>query len=78
MQSKHLLGALLLLLSTIGFISCSDDDESDYHLKLSENSCEVMQGRSVTIGLTAHENTTLNIESPELIEAVYVWESVPI
>lgn len=75
MQSKHLLGTLLLLLSTISFISCSDDDKSDYHLKLSDNSCEVMQGRSAYIGLTAHENTALNIESPELTEAVYAWQS---
>lgn len=75
MQSKPLLGTLLLLLSAIGFISCSDDDKSDYHLKLSDNSCEVMQGRSASIGLTAHENTALNIESPELTEAVYAWQS---
>lgn len=77
MKSKHLFGVLLLFLSTIGFISCSDnnnDDKAKYHLELSENSCEVMQGGSVAINLTAHENMTLDIENPELIDVVYTWE----
>lgn len=77
MQSKHLFGVLFLFLYTIGFISCSDDDDnqSEYHLQLSESSCEVMQGHSAVINLTAHENTTLDIKKPELIDAVYTWES---
>ncbi|RHJ92519.1 hypothetical protein [Parabacteroides bouchesdurhonensis] len=75
MRAKSLFEIFLMFLFTIGFTSCSDDDKQEYSLKLSQISCEVMQGYSVTIGLTAHENTTLNIEAPELIDAVYIWES---
>ena len=75
MKSNYLFGVLLLCLCTIGFVSCSNDEDTPtYHLELSKNSCEVMQGRSVAIDLTAHENTTLTIENPELIDAVYTWE----
>lgn len=74
MQSKHLFGVLFLFLSAICFMNCSDDDKSDYHLELSKSSCEVTQGRSVAINLTAHEHTTLVIKKPELIEAVFTWE----
>lgn len=74
MKTRNLFGALLMFLFTIGFIGCSDDDKQEYHLELSGNSCEVMQGRSVVIDLTAHENTTLDIRNPELIDAVYAWE----
>lgn len=74
MKTKSLFGTLLMFLFTIGFTSCGDDDKLEYHLKLSENSCEVMQGQSVAIGLTAHKNTTLKIENPELIDAVYTWD----
>lgn len=76
MQSKYLFGVLLLLLCTIGLASCSNDDDDNlkYHLELSNRSCEVMEGRSVVIDLTAHENTTLDIENPELIDAFYTWE----
>ncbi len=67
---------VLLLLCTIGFTGCSEDDnQPGYHLELSTNSCEVMQGRSIAIDLTAHENSTLEIENPELIEGTYIWES---
>lgn len=77
MRTKSLFGILLLFLLAIGFISCGDDyddDKPERHLELSGNSCEVMQGYRVTIDLTAHENTTLEIENPELIDAVYMWE----
>lgn len=73
METRKLFGVLLLFLCTISFVSCSDDDKQEYNLELSRNSCEVMQGYSITIDLTAHENTTLNIGNPELIDAVYTW-----
>lgn len=54
MKSVKLYGIFFLLLCTISFISCSDDnDNPEHHLELSNNSCEVMQGRSVVIDLTA-------------------------
>lgn len=73
MRTKSLFGTLLMFLFTIDFISCDDDDKSEYHLALSENSCEVMQGYSIAIDLIAHKNTTLDIEKSELIDAVYTW-----
>lgn len=42
-------------------------------MELSQNSCEVIQGYSISIDLTAHENTTLNVKNPEFIDAVYTW-----
>lgn len=78
MTIKKRFSLLLLFLFTIGFISCGDSDENDdnpeYHLELSKSSCEVMQERSITIDLTAHENTTLDIKNPALIEVIYTWE----
>ena len=74
MRTKSLFRTLLMFLFTIGFISCNDEDKQDYHLELSKNSCEVMQGFSAAIDLTAHENTTLDIKNPELLDAVYTWE----
>ena len=65
---------MLLFLFTMGFTSCSEDDKQEYYLELSQNSCEVIQGYSTSIDLTAHENTTLNVENPELIDAAYIWE----
>ena len=65
---------MLLFLFTMGFTSCSEDDKQEYYLELSQNSCEVIQGYSISIDLTAHENTTLNVENPELIDAAYIWE----
>ena len=65
---------MLLFLFTMGFTSCSEDDKQKYYLELSQNSCEVIQGYSISIDLTAHENTTLNVENPELIDAAYIWE----
>ncbi|SFK46944.1 hypothetical protein [Proteiniphilum acetatigenes] len=74
MKTKFLFGILVLFLGTISFVSCNDDeDKTEYHLKLSKNSCEVMQLRTTSIYLIAHENTTLDIASPELIDAVYKW-----
>ncbi len=61
---------LLLFLCTISFVSCSDDDKQEYNLELSQNTCEVMQGYSITIDLTAHENTMLDIGDPALIEFI--------
>ncbi|MEG1562679.1 MAG: hypothetical protein RR365_02990 [Bacteroides sp.] len=72
MKTKNFFGVFLIFLCTIGFISCSDDDPK-FHLELSKNSCEVMQGRSVAIELTTHENTTLEIENSDLIEVLYTW-----
>lgn len=80
MRSIKPFSVFFLLLCTIGFISCSDDNDTDnpeYHLELSGNTCEVMQGRSAVIDLTAHEHTTLNIEDPNLIDALYTWEIGP-
>ena len=65
---------MLLFLFTMGFTSCSEDDKQEYYLELSQNSYEVIQGYSISIDLTAHENTTLNVENPELIDAAYIWE----
>lgn len=68
--------AITLLIGIISLLSCdkSDDDNSTYHLELSKSSCEVMQGRSVAIELTAHENTTLDVNNSALIEVLYTWE----
>jgi hypothetical protein len=74
MSVKKLFGALAMLLVTIGSAGCDDDDKSGRHLELSEDECEVVQGSSITIGLTAHENTTLDVGNPELIEVVYTWK----
>lgn len=76
MRMKSLIGTLWMFLLTIGFVSCdSGDDQLKYHLELSQNSCEVMQGSQVTISLITHENTELEIGNPELIDAVYTWEA---
>lgn len=76
MKTKFFIGILVLFLSTINFISCNDDgDKTEFHLELFKNSCEVMQLRTTSIHLIAHENTTLDIASPELIDAVYKWGS---
>lgn len=76
MKTKFFIGILVLFLGTINFVSCNDDeDKTEYHLELSKNSCEVMQLRTTSIYLIAHENTTLDIASPELIDAVYKWGS---
>ncbi|MEG2067669.1 MAG: hypothetical protein RRZ65_08535 [Tannerellaceae bacterium] len=71
---KKTFSVLLLFLCVIGFISCSDDDDNPaYHLRLSENSCEVMQGRSVAIDLFTHENTTMDVANSDLIDVLYTW-----
>lgn len=76
MKTKNLSG-LLLFICTISFVCCNDEDntESAYRLELSENTCEVMQGRSSSINLISNENTTLEIADPELIDAAYIWGS---
>ena len=33
-----------------------------------------MQGRSVIVDLTAHENTTLDVKNSDLIDVLYTWE----
>ena len=71
------LGSLLLSLFVVFSTSCSknsDDNNPEYHLELSKNSCEVMQGRSVIVDLTAHENTTLDVKNSDLIDVLYTWE----
>lgn len=73
MKIKIFFLPILLIVLAISVISCSKDDKLDYLLELSKNSCEVMQGESVFIDLTTHENTTLDIENPELIDAFYSW-----
>lgn len=71
MKTKFFTRTVLLSLGTIIFISCNDDnDDTGYHLELSANSCEVMQLRTASISLVAHENTTLEITHPELVDAV--------
>lgn len=73
---KNLIGTFCVFLLTISLMSCEDGDEQfKYHLELSQNSCEVMQGSHVTISLITHENTVLEIENPELVDAVYTWEA---
>ena len=32
-----------------------------------------MQGRSVVVDLTAHENTTLDVKNSNLIDVLYTW-----
>ena len=39
---------MLLFLFTMGFTSCSEDDKQEYYLELSQNSCEVIQGYSIS------------------------------
>lgn len=76
MKTRHLLNTILLCFAfTIGFSSCNNENEPNitYQLKLSQTSCEIMQGNDVTISLTAHENTTIDIGNPELIHATYKW-----
>lgn len=76
MKIQKLMSIVLLYLCSIGFMSCeNDDNQPEYQLQLSENSCELVQGRSDAINLTAHENTTLDIKAPQIIDAVYTWES---
>lgn len=76
MKTKNLFG-LLLFICTISFVCCNDEDNTEpaYRLELSENTCEVMQGRSSSINLISNENTTLDIADPELIDAAYIWGS---
>ncbi len=74
MSVKNLFGVLTMLLVTICSVGCNDDDALRRHLELFEDECEVVQGSSVAIGLTAHENTTLDVANPELIEVVYTWK----
>lgn len=75
MKTNFFIGILLLSLGTIIFISCNDDkDDAGYHLELSANSCEVMQLRTASISLVTHENTTLEITHPEVVDAVYKWD----
>lgn len=74
-KTRFFIGILVLFLATINFVSCNDDEGTKYHLELSKNSCEVMQLRTTSVHLIAHENTTLDIASPELIDAVYKWDS---
>lgn len=74
MKMKLFFLPVLLSVLTISVVSCSkDDDKLEYHLVFSKSSCEVMQGSSVTIDLTAHENTTLDIKNSDIIDAVYTW-----
>lgn len=74
MKVKIFFLPVLLSALVISVISCSkDDDKLDYHLKLSRNSCEVVQGESIAIDLITHENTTLDIKNPELVDAAYIW-----
>lgn len=54
-------------------VACNGEDEMDFHLALSKPSCEVMEGQSIAVGLSAHENTTINITDPALIDAIYTW-----
>ncbi len=73
METRTFARIVIPFLCAITFTNCSKDDK--YHLELSESSCEVMQGSSIAIDLTAHENSTLEIENPELIEVAYIWQS---
>lgn len=73
-ETKHFFGISVLFLAMVNFVGCSDKEDGakyGYRLELSGNSCEVIQGRTTSVHLIAHENTTLDIASPELVDAVY-------
>lgn len=75
MKTKNL-SLILLAVCTISFIGCERNEiKTDYHLKLSRNSVEMMQGRKTSLLLAAHENTTLDIALPEVADAVFEWGS---
>lgn len=77
MKTKELFGMLFAaFLAVAGLAACSDDEkggETPYHLELPTTSYELMQYRGGNIGLTAHENTTIEVDDPELIEAKFEW-----
>lgn len=77
MKTEFSIGVTLIFLGLFSFISCTDkeDEIGQHYLELSANSCEVTQLRTTSISLVAHENTTLEITHPELVDATYKWES---
>lgn len=73
-KKKELFEILLVVFFAMaGLTACSNDDEAEHYLELTSTSCEVMAGQTTSVGLTAHENTTLEVQHPELIEASYTW-----
>lgn len=74
-KTNELMKMLFIAFVTItALAACNDEDEMDFQLALSKPSCEVMEGQSITVGLSAHENTTINITDPALIDAIYRWK----
>lgn len=77
MKTERRFGMLLVaFLAAAVLAACSDNDkdgEVAYHLALPVSSCEVMQNGTESVGFTAHENTTLEVADPELIEAKLIW-----
>ncbi len=75
-KTQTSLNILLIILSAIYTTGCNKDNETPnagYNLKLSTDECKVVQWKSITIPLTSHENTTLEILNPNIIECVYTW-----
>lgn len=79
MKTERRFGMLLVaFLAAATLAACSDNDKNGdgevvYHLALPVTSCEVMQNGTESVGFTAHENTTLEVADPELIEAKLIW-----
>lgn len=74
MNIKNTFGILSFILFIIAFTGCNDDNNTENHMALPVNSCEVMQWQSTTINLTAHKNCSLDFDKPELIDATYIWD----
>ncbi|MDO4179947.1 MAG: hypothetical protein Q4D36_01510 [Bacteroidales bacterium] len=77
MKTKELFGMLLVaFLAAMGLAACSDDEKNEkvsFRLELPTTSYEIMQDGGGTVGLTAHENTTIEVDDPELIQAKFNW-----
>lgn len=74
MNIKKQLGIPLLFLLMVAFTGCNDDDNTENHMVLPVNSCEVMQWQSTTINLTPNKNCSLSFDNPELIDATYIGD----
>lgn len=73
-KAKELFRKLSLAFLVITyFTACNEEQEPTFYLELTSTACEVMAGKEISIGLTAHENTILKIDNPSLIEANYTW-----
>lgn len=74
MNTKNLLGILLLFLCAIGLPACSDDDETKEltPLQIEKRSYEVRWGDSDDIGIyNGSGNISLKVQNTDIIEASY-------